>query len=724
MARVKSIPLGRPHQERAYKFIRNVLRQRRRHQGYAGGIVLADGVGSGKTYEALAAVATLLSQRQHRKALPRQRALRVLVAVPPRLLSKWEDELRLPEKFLKYLAGWDRRPLTRAVHETFRDIKVLRRTADLWDRRGHRHYGHDVLPGGLYLANWNLLWKDIRKATQLHRTPWDAIIVDEAHHVGDGLVRSRPHTVIRLPKTAVLLLTATPFQLNPGEMEDLLTGTFGGYGSEGRWQLAQRRASELYGDPNFKRYRRCLNRHFEHGDPEAAREGQALRRKVERLLGGRVLRNPRKKNRRYHLVDSGGNARVIRGDPFTFSDEQIRALLDDGGRIRLDSEAEAFYLEVRASLAHAAGDGKRAFVAGTLRQALSSYAQFRRTAFGRACGLRFPDDSRHPKLAAVADLVERLVRRELRQSASRGWAGKVLIFTTYVGADSKNSLPTVDAAHGTARAIQYALTKRIESLLAERASRLKDGKGLRISQHLEKILDRYGDRLTGPERASLRGSIRRFARRILPRVLLARTKALNEEGRHLAQALGAMREQDMRLAGLREEEVPEETVERAEDHRRALFDRLKDRYGTRKTVVRYDGAVDAEDRARRLRGFNSPFSPLVLIASSVGQEGIDLQTYCRHVIHYDLEWNPAKIEQREGRVDRLGRLATDPVNVYFLVCRGTYDERVLHVMVNRFRWHQVLFDGKRKLERDPAASSEAAARSREVARLALDLRPR
>ena len=54
---------------------------------------------------------------------------------------------------------------------------------------------------------------------------------------------------------------------------------------------------------------------------------------------------------------------------------------------------------------------------------------------------------------------------------------------------------------------------------------------------------------------------------------------------------------------------------------------------------------------------------MILIASSVGQEGIDLQTYCRHVVHFDLEWNPARMEQREGRVDRQGKKTTGPVNV-------------------------------------------------------------
>ena len=44
----------------------------------------------------------------------------------------------------------------------------------------------------------------------------------------------------------------------------------------------------------------------------------------------------------------------------------------------------------------------------------------------------------------------------------------------------------------------------------------------------------------------------------------------------------------------------------------------------------------------------------VLIATEAGGEGINLQ-FCHHVINYDLPWNPMKLEQRIGRVHRLGQ---------------------------------------------------------------------
>jgi superfamily II DNA/RNA helicase len=65
--------------------------------------------------------------------------------------------------------------------------------------------------------------------------------------------------------------------------------------------------------------------------------------------------------------------------------------------------------------------------------------------------------------------------------------------------------------------------------------------------------------------------------------------------------------------------------------------------------------------------FNTPFFPEVLIASSVMAEGVDLhQQYC-HVIHHDLDWNPSTLEQRTGRVDRIGSKAEGvnlPVIIY------------------------------------------------------------
>ncbi|CAE6869552.1 RNA polymerase-associated protein RapA [Paraburkholderia aspalathi] len=59
------------------------------------------------------------------------------------------------------------------------------------------------------------------------------------------------------------------------------------------------------------------------------------------------------------------------------------------------------------------------------------------------------------------------------------------------------------------------------------------------------------------------------------------------------------------------------------------------------------------DRQRLILGFNSPFYPNVLAATSVLQEGVNLHLQCRKIHHYGIAWTPGDNEQRVGRVDRL-----------------------------------------------------------------------
>ncbi|MFM8494632.1 MAG: SNF2-related protein, partial [Planctomycetia bacterium] len=53
------------------------------------------------------------------------------------------------------------------------------------------------------------------------------------------------------------------------------------------------------------------------------------------------------------------------------------------------------------------------------------------------------------------------------------------------------------------------------------------------------------------------------------------------------------------------------------------------------------GGTKMEVRVRRMRTFNTPFFPDVLVCSEVMGEGVDLHRFCRHVIHHDLAWNPS-----------------------------------------------------------------------------------
>lgn len=106
-----------------------------------------------------------------------------------------------------------------------------------------------------------------------------------------------------------------------------------------------------------------------------------------------------------------------------------------------------------------------------------------------------------------------------------------------------------------------------------------------------------------------------------------------------------------------------------------------------------NGVVKPETRQRLMLAFNTPFLPEVLVASSVLAEGVDLHLSCRYVIHHDLSWNPSTLEQRTGRVDRIGakaELVSKPIEVFLPYIGGTQDEKQYRVVMDRERWFQIL----------------------------------
>ncbi|MBU7017305.1 MAG: DEAD/DEAH box helicase family protein [Theionarchaea archaeon] len=68
------------------------------------------------------------------------------------------------------------------------------------------------------------------------------------------------------------------------------------------------------------------------------------------------------------------------------------------------------------------------------------------------------------------------------------------------------------------------------------------------------------------------------------------------------------------------------------------------------------GGAPEMSRSLIKQEFNDPQSQLrILVATDVAAEGLNLQTSCRYVIHQEVPWNPMRLEQRNGRVDRYGQ---------------------------------------------------------------------
>jgi len=86
------------------------------------------------------------------------------------------------------------------------------------------------------------------------------------------------------------------------------------------------------------------------------------------------------------------------------------------------------------------------------------------------------------------------------------------------------------------------------------------------------------------------------------------------------------------------------------------------------------GGMETEDRERIKAAFQaSPDQAQVriLVATDAASEGIDLQNHCARLIHYEIPWNPNRMEQRNGRIDRHGQRAKE-VLIYHFVGQG-YD---------------------------------------------------
>jgi len=87
------------------------------------------------------------------------------------------------------------------------------------------------------------------------------------------------------------------------------------------------------------------------------------------------------------------------------------------------------------------------------------------------------------------------------------------------------------------------------------------------------------------------------------------------------------------------------------------------------------------DRFQIIKEFMDYNGFSVLLSSRIGSEGIDLQ-FCNTLINYDLPWNPMEIEQRIGRIDRIGQ-KSDILNVYNFYMNDTIDDEIVMRLYQR-----------------------------------------
>jgi len=640
------------------------------------GVMLADPVGMGKTWEALGAAVLCLQSNGRRNA-----GSKVLVICPPGLVTKWEDELSSSGGFIDHLRRWAEKretPVTRAIERVFGSVVPIRSVRHV---RMRRHRGKVNLRPGVYIASYGLFSQKGHGIAALIRERWDVIIVDEAHNkrARDALKRIEEG---RRRQHRKLLLSATPFQLEPRQLNQLT-----------RFILKNQR-TEVMHRPQVVRFLNAVEQVF--ANPGTEPPARGVRIDAERCLNQLISRNrPRKSQREYSIIDPDGRESAMFGRLDRYVDASLREQLSKLGPTlgAISSESKAFeqrYLEFRHKLAL---NGNPTYVATRIRRYLAG--------------------GESPRLSGLQRWAERTLEADLRVTLEDGEPQKLLAFSSWVG----------ERRIGEAEMLREALASAFDRAMQKNKARLGSENWRRWQAVGVARLAKMAKYFTSSERGPA----------ITADALLDDELACVMAGRH-QKFVSALKNE---LQHACSDYIAARDAFEAQDDRRSLVARGAQRRMNdakhvmelrserrMRTIERYTGHENRKTRDLCALGFRSVGPPWVLVASNVGAEGIDLQTYTRRIVHYDLEWNPAKMEQREGRGDRLGRELDGPLFVHFCIVPRTYDERMFHQLVARDRWHGVLL-GKSaaKMARDKGKMEVPLAHIKKLERCTLDLSP-
>jgi len=584
--------------------------------------LLCDEVGLGKTIEAGLVLRQLILSGLVR---------RCLILAPKSVCRQWQEELY--EKFALNVPLFD--------GHTFRDVFDQEHTPDVpnpWDAED------------IFIASSQLAKRRERQPELLAARPWDLVIVDEAHHARrkDFLVpRYRPNRLLELlmgrnggaglkdRTLGLLLITATPMQVHPLEVWDLLRTL----GLGGRWGASER---------NFLRFFQELRRPFDDADWD--------------FVFGMVR----------DFLETGGEF-----DPVFTRQAEAKLGLVDWQRLKM-------LVSTRKRRA-------------TLKR-LSPQARAMAVEMAR----------RHTPLRRY---LFRSTRRLLREYARRG-----IIKATVPRRDPKPVWIRM-------RDEEQDLYRRIEEYISQFYRKYEEErKGLGF------VMTVYRRRLTSSFYAVRRSLERRLAflrGRAIPGTLAGLdeddleqedlsvdvSELLDEEERSrfrdeieyvedfLAE-LGRLGGNDSKverlLADLDEIFKHRETVlifTQYTDTVDFLREQLRQVYGSQ--VACYSGrggevwngitwVLTTKEEIKN--AFRQGEAIKILLCTEAASEGLNLQT-CGVLINYDVPWNPMRVEQRIGRIDRIGQVH-DQVWIRHYFYEDTVEAKVYRALEDRIGWFE------------------------------------
>jgi superfamily II DNA or RNA helicase len=531
-------------------------------------LLLADGVGLGKTIQAGLVLAELIARR---------RAHRILIVSPAGpLLLQWQEEML--ERFGLRFKVLDR--------EALQEIRYQQEL-------GSNPFDHVAL--GLISIDFA---KQERVLQDLERTQYDVVIIDEAHHcaslggddTGDSLRRHLAELLAR-QSDALLLLTATPHDGHDSHFASIM---------------------ELL-DPSLV-------------DGRGSLRGETFRRFIVRRL-------------KRHIKDPET------GKPL-FKDRKVMQK-----PVAVTSATHPDFVEFqRAILALVTPRLKRALRQGRYAEVLAFLALLKRSVSTvHSC---------RNTLQAIADRLKEMVERGLEQHEARSQRLKLLRdyrrrierfgVLSFDEEQDKSRMEAEDIAAEFAELRDEDLEAAEKGLLLERDRSSRRMKNVReTGEELARLLELSQKALDQDPKLEQMVDLVREIRAGEPRTNILIYTEYTDSQDVLVQAL-----QKARADGLLTGEI------------RALSG--DDDVTTRKQVARE--FMDRDD--------------VVLVSTDATAEGLNLQHCCHNLIHLELPYNPNRLEQRNGRIDRFGQTRDPHIHYFYLA--DTFEDRLLRRLVAKY----------------------------------------
>lgn len=540
-------------------------------------LLLADGVGLGKTIEAGLIIAELIARR---------RAHRVLIVSPAGpLLTQWQAEMR--ERFgLRFEAVRD-----------WGSLQEKRRENVL----GANPFDHVAL----CLVSLDFA-KQEKVLVDLDRTTWDLVVIDEAHHcvrlgtAGDGedSRRRRLAEVLARQADALLLLTATPhdgYDAHFASLLELLDPSL----LDGRGQVR----GTLYQRHTVRR----LKNHIR--DPQT--------------------KQPKFRERDVHprpvTFDPGQQPRfsALQQTLLAFITPRLKAAI----KTRQFGEVLAFVSLLKRSVSTVRACGK------TLRVIAERYGELVKKGKER-------DDERKQRLRSLADYRRRIERYGALSAEEE--ADQAALEAEDIAAQLQRD---GDAAQGD-------LLDRLEAVTASLKREQR-----RARDHAKK-----------------QGGLQRALEELI--ALAEGAEAEDPKPRSIIAEITAIRSAEPRANILVYTEYTDSQTVVTEALRAAVA-----RGELTGEVLTIEGEDPEKTRAHATGRFQTE-DDLILVSTDATAEGLNLHDRCHHLIHVELPYNPNRLEQRNGRIDRYGQTFNPQVRYLYLA--GTFEERVLLRLVAKY----------------------------------------